>query len=350
MSKTYDLTGGSPWGFRLVGGHDFRTALAVSKVTPGGKADRAGIEPGMILSEINGSSTKSMTHVEAQNKVKSAGASLKLTVETEKTAPPAHDYGQTTQQAPVSKPPKQTSTAYIPAKQWQPPASSAPPPPSDFLPPPPSSMTHTQQEEALPPPPQNLLVPELKEDKSQEDPICDGCRKVIHGPYLSHKGRNWHIDEFVCAAGNCRKPLQNIGFIEENGQRYCQDCYEKHFAHSCGKCHKKIIGEVMHALNQTWHMTCFVCTACSQTFKEGVFQMQNDKPYCVADYNRLFGQTCKGCSFPIEAGDQYLEALNAQWHDSCFQCAVCHLDLKNVGFFSAGGKPVCSNHRNARVA
>ena len=38
----------------------------------------------------------------------------------------------------------------------------------------------------------------------------------------------------------------------------------------------------MHALNQTWHVTCFVCTACGDSFRDGTFQMENDKPYCIA--------------------------------------------------------------------
>ena len=31
---------------------------------------------------------------------------------------------------------------------------------------------------------------------------------------------------------------------------------------------------------------------------------------------------CKGCGFPIEAGDHYVEAIKAQWHETCFICTV----------------------------
>ena len=62
----------------------------------------------------------------------------------------------------------------------------------------------------------------------------------------------------------------------------------------------------MHALDQTWHVACFVCTACNQAFSDGVFQMENDKPYCVAgkleqqkkiffsQYSRYFASACSG--------------------------------------------------------
>ena len=43
----------------------------------------------------------------------------------------------------------------------------------------------------------------------------------------------------------------------------------------------------MHALDQTWHVHCFVCTACNQPFRDGVFHLEHDKPYCVAGNIRI---------------------------------------------------------------
>lgn len=40
------------------------------------------------------------------------------------------------------------------------------------------------------------------------------------------------------------------------------------------------------------------------------------------DFYSLFGTGCRGCDFPIEAGDKFLEALGGTWHDTCFVCAV----------------------------
>lgn len=336
-------------GFRLVGGKEFRTDLSVSRVTPRGKAETAGIKPGFVILEINGVSTRELTHLEAQNKIKSAGGSLTLVVDNGGTKITATSAGEVNYPPPPK--PAQDYVQSVPSYQ----KSSAPvEKAAPYKPPPKAAIAPAAKapvyDDPLPPPPPSLLSTNAGTSAGEPDPICEGCGKVILGPYLSYKGKDWHADEFVCAARNCRKPLQNIGFVEENGERYCKDCYEKHFAHVCGKCHQKIVGNVMHALNQTWHMTCFVCTACSQPFTDGVFQMNNDQPYCVNDYNRLFSQMCKGCNFTIDSGDNYLEALSAFWHESCFNCAVCHCDLKNVGFFGVSGKPVCSNHKNARIA
>lgn len=38
--------------------------------------------------------------------------------------------------------------------------------------------------------------------------------------------------------------------------------------------------EVMHALRQTWHTTCFVCAACGKPFGNSLFHMEDGEPYC----------------------------------------------------------------------
>lgn len=45
-------------------------------------------------------------------------------------------------------------------------------------------------------------------------------------------------------------------------------------------------------------------------------------PVHNTDYYALFGTICRGCEFPIEAGDMFLEALGYTWHDTCFVCSV----------------------------
>uniref|UniRef100_H2YS35 LIM zinc-binding domain-containing protein n=1 Tax=Ciona savignyi TaxID=51511 RepID=H2YS35_CIOSA len=291
---------------------------------------------------INGNNTSQCTHLDAQNLVKSSQNTLTLSIES--YADPRSPNDQRSPDAvappkgavPVPKPTTFKITATIPSKPWQPSSTKSP--------------TSGADDSLPPPPPPTVTVP-VSKPTSENGPelYCEGCKQQIRGPYLTAQGKNWHPDEFVCASPNCGRPLQNVGFIEEKGQRYCSDCYEKYFAHSCAKCHKKIVGEVMHALNQTWHVTCFVCTSCNQPFRDGVFHLEHDKPYCVADYNKQFGTLCKGCGFAIEAGDHFVEAIKSQWHESCFTCAVCHIDLKNAGFYSVNNKPVCSNHKNARL-
>ncbi|KAJ6661617.1 hypothetical protein lerEdw1_013856 [Lerista edwardsae] len=158
-------------------------------------------------------------------------------------------------------------------------------------------------------------------------------------------GRSWHPEEFYCAY--CKTSLADVGFVEEQNSVYCERCYEQFFAPTCARCHTKIMGEVMHALRQTWHTTCFVCAACRKPFGNSLFHMEDGEPYCEKDYVALFSTKCHGCDFPVEAGDKFIEALGHTWHDTCFICAVCHVNLEGQPFYSKKDKPLCKKHAHA---
>ncbi|XP_030347391.1 PDZ and LIM domain protein 5 isoform X2 [Strigops habroptila] len=176
-------------------------------------------------------------------------------------------------------------------------------------------------------------------------PMCAHCNQVIRGPFLVALGKSWHPEEFNCA--HCKTSMAYIGFVEEKGMLYCEVCYEKFFAPECSKCQRKILGEVINALKQTWHVSCFVCVACHNPIRNNVFHLEDGDPYCETDYYALFGTMCHGCEFPIEAGDRFLEALGHTWHDTCFVCSVCNDSLEGQTFFSKKDKPLCKKHAHS---
>ncbi|NXI96467.1 PDLI5 protein, partial [Psophia crepitans] len=176
-------------------------------------------------------------------------------------------------------------------------------------------------------------------------PMCAHCNQVIRGPFLVALGKSWHPEEFNCA--HCKASMAYIGFVEEKGALYCEVCYEKFFAPECSKCQRKILGEVINALKQTWHVSCFVCVACHNPIRNNVFHLEDGDPYCETDYYALFGTMCHGCEFPIEAGDRFLEALGHTWHDTCFVCSVCSDSLEGQTFFSKKDKPLCKKHAHS---
>nr|XP_042140266.1 LIM domain-binding protein 3 isoform X1 [Peromyscus maniculatus bairdii]XP_042140267.1 LIM domain-binding protein 3 isoform X1 [Peromyscus maniculatus bairdii]XP_042140268.1 LIM domain-binding protein 3 isoform X1 [Peromyscus maniculatus bairdii] len=180
---------------------------------------------------------------------------------------------------------------------------------------------------------------------SSRAPLCGHCNNVIRGPFLVAMGRSWHPEEFNCAY--CKNSLADVCFVEEQNNVYCERCYEQFFAPLCAKCNTKIMGEVMHALRQTWHTTCFVCAACKKPFGNSLFHMEDGEPYCEKDYINLFSTKCHGCDFPVEAGDKFIEALGHTWHDTCFICAVCHVNLEGQPFYSKKDKPLCKKHAHA---
>ncbi|XP_057688806.1 PDZ and LIM domain protein 5a isoform X1 [Corythoichthys intestinalis] len=173
-------------------------------------------------------------------------------------------------------------------------------------------------------------------------PMCAHCNKVIRGPFLLAMGKSWHKEEFNCV--HCRTSLADIGFVEEQGSVYCEHCYEDFFAPTCSRCQAKILGEVINALKQTWHVYCFLCASCQQPIRNNTFHLEDGEPYCEQDFYSLFGTSCHGCEFPIEAGDKFLEALGYTWHDNCFVCGVCSISLEGQTFFSKKDKPLCKKH------
>ncbi|XP_077789969.1 PDZ and LIM domain protein 5 isoform X3 [Podarcis muralis] len=176
-------------------------------------------------------------------------------------------------------------------------------------------------------------------------PMCAHCNQVIRGPFLVALGKSWHPEEFNCA--HCKTSMAYIGFVEEKGALYCEGCYEKFLAPECARCQRKILGEVINALKQTWHVSCFVCVACHKPIRNNVFHLEDGDPYCETDYYGLFGTMCHGCEFPIEAGDRFLEALGHTWHDTCFVCSVCCESLEGHTFFSKKDKPLCKKHAHS---
>ncbi|XP_076429523.1 PDZ and LIM domain protein 7 isoform X3 [Peromyscus maniculatus bairdii] len=178
-------------------------------------------------------------------------------------------------------------------------------------------------------------------------PVCHQCHKIIRGRYLVALGHAYHPEEFVCS--QCGKVLDEGGFFEEKGAIFCPSCYDVRYAPSCAKCKKKITGEIMHALKMTWHVHCFTCAACKTPIRNRAFYMEEGAPYCERDYEKMFGTKCRGCDFKIDAGDRFLEALGFSWHDTCFVCAICQINLEGKTFYSKKDKPLCKSHAFSHV-
>uniref|UniRef100_A0A8C7DA14 LIM domain binding 3a n=1 Tax=Oncorhynchus kisutch TaxID=8019 RepID=A0A8C7DA14_ONCKI len=482
-SYNISLSGPAPWGFRLQGGKDFNMPLTISRITPGSKAQQGNLIQGDIIVAIDGVSTEGMTHLEAQNKIKSASFNLALTMQKSKRpfplststqrmdspmqqiphqkvsmtgqgpsmyqgpamqqgppvyqGPPMHQgppmyQGPPMHQAPPMQrhpmqqpppmqqssiqipvgppPPKVVSTACIvpgsysrgcsPAPVPTPATAPAAPEPPSSRPPwitdnsfankfDPSKSTSTSMKvpalpQSAPPAPAYIPNPgsahappsapspaynpspapynpapapfppiargvaqraERFAANSSRAPLCGACNNMIRGPFLVALGRSWHPEEFNCHY--CHTSLADCSFVEEQNAVYCENCYGEFFAPTCARCNTKIMGEVMHALRQTWHTTCFVCAACGNAFGNSLFHMEDGEPYCEKDYISLFSTKCHGCDFPVEAGDKFIEALGHTWHDTCFVCAVCHVNLEGQPFYSKKDKPLCKKHAHA---
>uniref|UniRef100_A0A3B1JBL8 PDZ and LIM domain 5b n=1 Tax=Astyanax mexicanus TaxID=7994 RepID=A0A3B1JBL8_ASTMX len=458
MSSHYSvsLIGPSPWGFRLQGGKDFSMPLTVSRLTDGGKAAKAKISVGDVVLSIDGISTDSMTHLEAQNKIKACTGNLNLNlqrpsavpkVELPKAEPTTNGPHSILKKTPPRTPRKPIMDTELmvnhgahlsdaskkrlieDTEDWRPRTGTSQSRSFRIL----AQITGTENEQAqesspgkneavedvqpsshttstvktmtkapagaprngngVPPPttkswqsgnpagfpkagaPSGHTAPSYgrvsnsapvtkapdrpapqPHPKDQDSlvqraehipagtrtPMCGHCNQVIRGPFLVAMGKSWHPEEFNCA--HCHCSMADLGFVEERGSVYCENCYEQYLAPTCCRCQQKVLGEVINALKQTWHVHCFLCTSCQQPIRNNTFHLEDGLAYCERDYYALFGTSCHGCDFPIEAGDKFLEALGFTWHDTCFVCSVCNTSLEGQTFFSKKDKPLCKKH------
>lgn len=175
-------------------------------------------------------------------------------------------------------------------------------------------------------------------------PNCNNCGQLVRGPFISAIGKVFCPNHFTCQHPSCGINLEQCGFVEEDGKLYCEKDFQKYFAPTCFKCKTSIMGECSYALDKSFHPECFVCLNCKCKLGSGTFHMEDGQPYCPKCFAALFAQKCAGCEFPIEAGDQFFEAINQMWHCECFTCQTCHVQLKSSGFCVKGVKPYCKKH------
>uniref|UniRef100_A0A6M2DWN4 Putative adaptor protein enigma n=1 Tax=Xenopsylla cheopis TaxID=163159 RepID=A0A6M2DWN4_XENCH len=175
-------------------------------------------------------------------------------------------------------------------------------------------------------------------------PLCGHCNSYVRGPFISALGRIWCPSHFICSNATCKRPLADIGFVEEQGQLYCEYCFEQFIAPPCDKCHAKIKGDCLNAIGKHFHPECFNCAYCGKLFGNNPFFLEDGQPYCQADWNEMFTTKCFACGFPVEAGDRWVEALSNNYHSQCFNCTMCKKNLEGQSFYAKGGRPFCKNH------
>ncbi|XP_077293254.1 leupaxin-like isoform X3 [Arctopsyche grandis] len=173
---------------------------------------------------------------------------------------------------------------------------------------------------------------------------CGACDKPIVGQVITALGRTWHPEHFTCA--HCTQELGTRNFFERDGRPYCEPDYHNLFSPRCAYCNGPILDKCVTALEKTWHMEHFFCAQCGQQFGEEGFHERDGKPYCRNDYFDMFAPKCGGCNRPIM--ENYISALNGQWHPDCFVCRDCRTPFHAGSFFDHEGLPYCETHYHAK--
>ncbi|XP_066146362.1 leupaxin isoform X2 [Euwallacea fornicatus] len=197
-------------------------------------------------------------------------------------------------------------------------------------------------------PPANLdsMLDNLQADMSRQGVntsqkgCCSACEKPIVGQVITALGKTWHPEHFTCA--HCTQELGTRNFFEREGKPYCEPDYHNLFSPRCAYCNGPILDKCVTALEKTWHMDHFFCAQCGKQFGEDGFHEREGKPYCRDDYFDMFAPKCGACNRAIM--ENYISALNTQWHPDCFVCRECRQPFVGGSFFDHEGQPYCETH------
>ncbi|VDP58440.1 unnamed protein product [Schistosoma mattheei] len=112
--------------------------------------------------------------------------------------------------------------------------------------------------------------------------FCEYQISIFIRTVLNAQVRNLRlIKQFI----ECNKSLEHGGFFVKDGGFYCQDDYRRYFIAKCKICSEDLTGEVVTALNFSFHRGCFKCNKCSITFRPGdrvtVWQEKFYCPHCI---------------------------------------------------------------------
>ncbi|KAJ8681575.1 hypothetical protein QAD02_017367 [Eretmocerus hayati] len=206
------------------------------------------------------------------------------------------------------------------------------------------SVTHLRQNQL------DSMLGNLQADMSRQGVTttqkgcCSACEKPIVGQVITALGKTWHPEHFTC--NHCNQELGTRNFFEREGKPYCETDYHNLFSPRCAYCNGPILDKCVTALDKTWHTEHFFCAQCGKQFGEEGFHERDGKPYCRDDYFDMFAPKCGGCNRAIM--ENYISALNSQWHPDCFVCRDCRQKFQGGSFFDHEGQPYCETHYHAK--
>lgn len=157
--------------------------------------------------------------------------------------------------------------------------------------------------------------------------VCHHCQQPISGSYVEAIDKHWHPGHFLCR--HCRLSLES-GYVVEDGEPYCQTCYNDLFAERCTSCNRVINGEY-----------------CSH----------DEHVYCRRCYETLVLPRCDVCGQPMKTnyivndwGHQYCER-HASEYQTCSCCGRLACDrLTRGSYLLPDGRPICGHCQHTAVS
>ncbi|XP_077680614.1 PDZ and LIM domain protein 7 isoform X6 [Eretmochelys imbricata] len=342
------LDGPAPWGFRLQGGKDFNMPLSISRLTPSGKAAQAGVGVGDWVLSIDGENTRSMTHIEAQNKIRACGDQLSLSLSRVQCllGKPHKD------SFPCSQPPKYNFVPSTTLNKTARPFGASPTPNSlpglvtkpvtYSAPAPASTPQHNGQVSGLDL--SSVTVLKVEPDHGSAAPRAPAAPGPASRP-------PWAVDPSFAERYAPDKtstvlskhsqpamptPMQNRSSIVQAAQQPPEGTSKTPI---CYQCNKVIRGRYLVALGHYYHPEEFACCQCRKGLDEGGFFEEGGSVFCPKCYDTRYAPSCAKCKKKI--GGEIMHALKMTWHVQCFTCAACRTPIRNRAFYMEEGQPYC---------
>ncbi|XP_032597758.2 trichohyalin isoform X3 [Drosophila grimshawi] len=165
---------------------------------------------------------------------------------------------------------------------------------------------------------------------------------IFSGEYTKAMDKDWHSGHFCC--WQCDESLTGQRYVIRDDHPYCIKCYENVFANTCEECNK-IIGidsKDLSYKDKHWHEACFLCFKCNLNLVDKQFGAKADKIYCGNCYDSQFASRCDGCGEVFRAGTKKMEYKTRQWHENCFCCCVCKMAIGTKSFIPREQEIYCA--------
>ncbi|KAL3861314.1 hypothetical protein ACJMK2_007369 [Sinanodonta woodiana] len=181
----------------------------------------------------------------------------------------------------------------------------------------------------------NLLMQNME---STSDPdffgMCSKCGKKVLGETngCTAMDQIFHISCFVCVS--CGTMLRGKSFYAMETKPYCESCY-MNTLEKCSVCSKPVTDRLLRATGKPYHPACFVCVVCGKSLDGIPFTVDaTNQIHCIEDFHKKFAPRCCVCQRPImpEKGQEEtvrVVAMDRSFHVQCYRCEDCGLLLSS---------------------
>ncbi|KAI5628295.1 lipoma-preferred partner [Silurus asotus] len=173
-----------------------------------------------------------------------------------------------------------------------------------------------------------LLQQEPPEEEEEEEGRCASCGENVlgEGTGCTAMDQVFHVDCFVCMT--CSSKLRGKPFYAVEKKAYCEPCYINTLE-TCNICSKPIMERILRATGKAYHPHCFTCVVCHRSLDGVPFTVDaSNHIHCIEDFHKKFAPRCSVCKEPIMPAPGQEEtvrivALDRDFHVQCYRCEDC---------------------------